>query len=77
MNADRRPDEVLSEIEPRFLCAACGKRGAEVRPASWCDLARFVLEDFGKRLCPIPTARPCFGQYAAPLRIVAFRPSPV
>jgi hypothetical protein len=22
----------LSDIEPRFVCAACGKRGAEVRP---------------------------------------------
>jgi hypothetical protein len=22
----------LSDIEPRFICSACGKRGADVRP---------------------------------------------
>jgi hypothetical protein len=33
LNADCWPDDVrLSDIEPRFVCAACGKRGAEVRP---------------------------------------------
>ena len=33
MNADRWPDDVrLSDIEPRFVCAACGRRGADVRP---------------------------------------------
>jgi hypothetical protein len=33
MIADRWPDDVrLSDIEPRFVCAACGKRGADVRP---------------------------------------------
>ena len=27
------PDDTrLSDIEPRFICAACGKRGADVRP---------------------------------------------
>jgi hypothetical protein len=32
LSADRSPDEMrLSDIEPRFVCAACGKRGAEVR----------------------------------------------
>ena len=31
--ADRWPDEArLSDIEPRFVCQACGKRGADVRP---------------------------------------------
>jgi len=31
--ADRWPDDVrLSDIEPRFVCAACGRRGADVRP---------------------------------------------
>ena len=31
---DRWPDELrLSDVEPRFVCAACGKRGADVRPA--------------------------------------------
>jgi hypothetical protein len=31
--ADRWPDDVrLSDIEPRFVCSACGKRGADVRP---------------------------------------------
>jgi hypothetical protein len=33
LSADRWSDEVrLSDIEPRFVCATCGKRGAEVRP---------------------------------------------
>jgi hypothetical protein len=33
MSADPWPDDVrLSDIEPRFVCKACGKRGAEVRP---------------------------------------------
>ncbi|WP_347958260.1 hypothetical protein [Bradyrhizobium sp. SSUT112] len=33
LSADGRPDEErLSDIEPRFICAACGRRGAEVRP---------------------------------------------
>ena len=31
--ADQWPDGMrLSDIEPRFICAACGKRGADVRP---------------------------------------------
>ena len=35
LNADCWPDEVrLSDIEPRFVWAASGKRGAEVRPDS-------------------------------------------
>jgi len=33
LDADRWPDDVrLSDIEPRFVCAACGRRGADVRP---------------------------------------------
>jgi hypothetical protein len=31
--ADRWPDDArLSDIEPQFVCKACGKRGADVRP---------------------------------------------
>jgi hypothetical protein len=31
--ADRWPDHArLSDIEPRFVCKACGKHGADVRP---------------------------------------------
>jgi hypothetical protein len=31
--ADQWPDCMrLSDLEPRFICAACGKRGADVRP---------------------------------------------
>jgi hypothetical protein len=31
--ADRRPDDVrLSDLEARFVCAACCNRGADVRP---------------------------------------------
>ena len=33
LTAERWRDEVrLSDIEPRFVCAACGKREADVRP---------------------------------------------
>ena len=33
ISADRWPDGLrLSDIEPRFVCKACGKRGADVRP---------------------------------------------
>jgi hypothetical protein len=33
ISGDRWPDDVrLSDIEPRFTCQACGRRGADVRP---------------------------------------------
>ena len=33
LSADHWPDEMRpSDIEPRFVCAACGKRGADVQP---------------------------------------------
>jgi hypothetical protein len=33
MNGDNWHDDVrLSDIEPRFICSSCGKRGADVRP---------------------------------------------
>ena len=33
VNADQCPDDVgLSDIEGRFVCKTCGKRGADVRP---------------------------------------------
>jgi len=32
-DADQWPDDVrLSDIETRFVCAACGRRGADIRP---------------------------------------------
>jgi hypothetical protein len=33
ISADRWPDDMrLSDLEPRFMCKACGKRGADIRP---------------------------------------------
>ncbi|WP_027542906.1 hypothetical protein [Bradyrhizobium sp. WSM2254] len=33
LSADRWPDDVrLSDVELRFVCTACGGRGADVRP---------------------------------------------
>jgi hypothetical protein len=33
ISADQWPDDVrLSDIEDRFVCKACGRRGADVRP---------------------------------------------
>jgi hypothetical protein len=35
MAADRWSDDVrLSDIEPRFVCKVCGKRGADIRPTT-------------------------------------------
>jgi hypothetical protein len=32
-SGDRWPDDVwLSDLEPRFICQACGRKGADVRP---------------------------------------------
>jgi hypothetical protein len=33
ISADQWPDDVrLSDIEERFVCKECGKRGADIRP---------------------------------------------
>jgi hypothetical protein len=33
ISGDRWSDDVrLSDIEPKFICSACGRRGADVRP---------------------------------------------
>ena len=33
ISADRWSDDIrLSDLEPRFVCKACGRRGADVRP---------------------------------------------
>jgi hypothetical protein len=33
MSGDRWPGHMrLSDLEPRFVCSACGERGADVRP---------------------------------------------
>jgi hypothetical protein len=38
LDRDDWPDELrLSDIEPRFVCRACGHRGADVRPDFNCD----------------------------------------
>ncbi len=48
LSADQWPDNVrLSDVEPGFVCTACGHRGAEIRP----NLAR---QD-GHRLVPRPS----------------------
>ena len=52
LSADQWPDDVrLSDIEPRFVCEARGRRGADVRP-DWdtvtLDLPRRISES-GRR----------------------------
>ena len=33
ISGDGWPDDMrLSDLEPRFVCSVCGKRGADVRP---------------------------------------------
>jgi hypothetical protein len=44
VNADQWPDDLpLSNIEHRFICAMCGKRGADVRRGSIDAAAAKVL----------------------------------
>jgi hypothetical protein len=42
ISGDSWPDDVrLSDIEPRFTCQACGRKGADVRPNfTWEEEAR-------------------------------------
>jgi hypothetical protein len=36
LDADRWPDVVrLPDLEPRFACSACGRRGADVPDFNW------------------------------------------
>src|ERR1700720_50448 len=50
LDADRWPDDVrLSDIEPRFICQACGRKGADVRPNFGAVLIRTsALADSGR-----------------------------
>jgi hypothetical protein len=42
IRGDAWPDDVrLSDIEVRFVCQACGKRGADIRP-DWQSAKRMV-----------------------------------
>jgi hypothetical protein len=45
ISGDRWPGDVrLSDLEPRFICEDCGKRGADVRPDfHWEETARKAL----------------------------------
>src|SRR6266852_7205811 len=53
-SGDQSPDDVrLSDIEPLFICHACGKRGADVRP----DFHRENEPRLGKCLAHGPTSR--------------------
>jgi hypothetical protein len=41
-DADRWPDELrISDIEDKFVCTTCGKRGADIRP-DWQSAKRMV-----------------------------------
>jgi hypothetical protein len=47
VSGDRWPDEVrLSDLEPRFVCRACGNRGADVRPDWRSGSCRHPLDQF-------------------------------
>jgi hypothetical protein len=48
ISGDRWPDDLrLSDIEDRFTCTACGKRGADVRPDFNCAAIRKPRNDAG------------------------------
>ena len=55
ISADQWPDHVrLSDLEPRFVCTACGERGADVRPNfHWNEKPTLAM---GYRECPAPLA---------------------
>ena len=54
ISADRWPDHVqLSDIERRFVCKVCSKRGAEVRP----DFRRRMGTDAYISFEPFPVRR--------------------
>jgi bifunctional non-homologous end joining protein LigD len=43
ISADRWPDHVrLSDLEPLFVCQACGRKGADIRP-DWDDGYRLIV----------------------------------
>ena len=47
INGDRWSDDVrLSDLEPRFICSACGQRGADVRPDFDWDKAGALTRGF-------------------------------
>ena len=58
ISGDAWPDDVrLSDIEPRFVCSACGRRGADVRPA--------LKGEFGMRPIQLAMLFVCFATSAS------------
>ena len=45
LSGDAWPDNLrLSDLEPRFICSACGRRGADVRPDfNWNRTAKAMM----------------------------------
>src|ERR1700682_2162507 len=60
ISADRWPDDVrLSDLEARFACKACGKRGADVRPNfNWNARGPVGAWGIGSVLVPLPVCSP-------------------
>ncbi|WP_349642758.1 hypothetical protein [Bradyrhizobium lablabi] len=71
ISGDRWPDDVrLSDLEPRFICQACGQRGADVRP-------NFHWEEEAKRATPARSRLACgMGQakYSPSYRLALVKP---
>jgi hypothetical protein len=67
ISADRWPDHIrLSDNEPRFVCTACGKRGAELRP-------KFSQARMGTGLVPWSARRRWSAAGAGPTQLNAPR----
>ena len=50
INADQWPDDVrLSDLEDRFVCTACGQRGADIRPDFGWDKKKSLVTDHRAR----------------------------
>jgi hypothetical protein len=58
MNADQWPDDIrLSDLEDKFTCTACGKRGSDVRPDFDWQRPKPILKSSDEQKTPPPFGR--------------------
>ena len=61
MSGDHWPDEMrMSDLERRFVCSACGKRGADVRPDFSWNRKPVAMMGYRQKqeMAPLPTPFP-------------------
>jgi hypothetical protein len=63
ISGDQWPDDVrLSDLEPRFICQACGRRGADVRPHFGWELEARTRYALLQPATPLRRKKPFFVQ---------------